>query len=112
VQAVHQAVVGVGQFTVAVETRRAGAAEQHGETRVFADLEASAQGIGAQAVHCQRHQRLTVQAQQRGGVARQQGAHGLQQAAVTLAFGQFAGQVGDQGEQGGEQRLRSHNDSL
>ena len=75
--ALHQAVIGIGQFTVTVETRRVGAAEQHGEARVFADLETSAQGIGAQTVHGQWHQRLAVQAQQRGGVAGQQGAHGV-----------------------------------
>jgi hypothetical protein len=47
----------------------------------------------------QRHQPFAVQAQQRGGIARQQGAHGFQQAPIALAFGQFAGQVGDQWQQ-------------
>lgn len=111
-QAIHQAVVRVRQVAVAGEAGRAGMAEQGGETRVFADLETPAQGVGAQAVHCQRHQPFAIQAQQRGGVAGQQGAHGFQQAAVALAFRQFAGQVGDQGQQGGEQGLCGHNDSV
>ncbi len=62
VQAGDQAVIRVGQFAVTVEAGRAGAAQQDLEARMFADLEASAQGIGAQAVHRQRHQPLAIQA--------------------------------------------------
>ena len=112
VQAIDQTVIRVGQFAVAVEAGGAWAAEQHGEARVLADFEAPTEGVGAQAIYRQRHQPFTVQAQQRGGIARQQRAHGLQQAPVTLTFRQLAGQVGDQRQQGGEQWLRSHNDSL
>ncbi|MNP70740.1 hypothetical protein D3C76_1670130 [compost metagenome] len=78
---------------------------------MLADPEAPAQGIGAQAVHRQRHQPLAVQAQQRGGIARQQTTHGLQQAAVAFLVGQVAGQVADQRQKGGEQRLCGHMDS-
>ena len=78
---------------------------------MLADSEAPAQGIGAQAVHCQRHQPFAVQAQQRGGIAGQQPTHGLQQAAIAFLVGQVAGKVADQGQQGGEQGLRGHMDS-
>ena len=62
VQTGDQAVIGVRQLAVTVEAGRAGAAQQDLEARMFADLEASAQGIGAQAVHRQRHQPLAIQA--------------------------------------------------
>lgn len=64
---------------------------------MLADPEAPAEGVGAQAIHCQRYQPFTIQAQQRGGIARQQAAHGLQQAPIALLVGQIAGQVADQG---------------
>jgi hypothetical protein len=70
---------------------------------MFVNLEAATEGVGAQAVHRQRHQPFAVEAQQGGRVARQQGAHGFEQAAIALAFGQLAGQVDDQGQQGGQQ---------
>ncbi len=68
---VDQAVVRVGQLRVAGEAGWFRAAEQYLEAWVLADPEAPAQGIGAQAVHCQRHQPLAVQAQQSGGIAGQ-----------------------------------------
>ena len=97
-QPVHQAVVRVGEVAITGKSCRAGAAEQHIKARVFADLEASSEGVEAQAVNRQRHQPLAIKAQQGGGIARQQSAHGLKQAAVTLALWQFAGQVSDQGQ--------------
>ena len=107
----HQAIIGVGQLGIAGEAGGLGAAEQDLESRVFAHPEPPAEGIGAQPVHGQRYQPFAVQAQQRGGIAWQQAAHGLQQAAVALLVGQFAGQVTDQWQQRGEQRLCSHMDS-
>ncbi|MNE90420.1 hypothetical protein D3C80_1879310 [compost metagenome] len=112
IQAIDQAVIGVGQVAVGSETGRAGAAEQRCETRVLADLEAPTEGVGTQAVDGQWHQPFTIKAQQGGGIAWEQGAHGFQQAAITLALGQFAGQVGDQGQQSGEQWFCSHSDSV
>ncbi|MNQ58008.1 hypothetical protein D3C85_721950 [compost metagenome] len=95
-EAIDQPVVRVRQVAVRVETRRAGAAEQRGKARVFADFEASPQGIRAQAIHRQRHQPFAVQAQQGRSIAREQGAHGFEQASVALAFGQFTRKVRDQ----------------
>ncbi|MNE33714.1 hypothetical protein D3C80_1274010 [compost metagenome] len=112
IQAIDQAVIGVRQVAVGSETGRAGAAEQRFETRVLADLEAPAEGVGTQAVDGQRHQPFTIKTQQGGGVAREQGAHGFQQASITFALGQFAGQVGDQGQQSSEQGFCSHSDSV
>ncbi len=55
-------------------------------------------------------QLAAVKAQQGSGVARQYGAHGLQQAPVTFAFRQVAGQVRHQREQGSEKQFCSHFD--
>ncbi|MNF13899.1 hypothetical protein D3C80_2159020 [compost metagenome] len=55
---------------------------------------------------------LAIQAQQGGGIAWQQLAKGFQQAPVAFAVRQLAGQVGHQGEEGGEQRVTGHFDSL
>ncbi|MNR42214.1 hypothetical protein D3C85_1607070 [compost metagenome] len=74
------------------------AAEQRFETRVFADLEASAECVGAQPVDGQRHQPFAIKAQQGSGIAGQEGAHGFEQASIALAFRQFARQVRDQGQ--------------
>lgn len=63
---------------------------------MFADPEAPAEGVRAEAVHRQRDQVFAVQAQQRGGVAGQQVAQGLEQSAVAFVFRQVAGQVGNQ----------------
>jgi len=95
-QTIDQAVVRIGQVAVGGEPRWPGAVQQDLETGMFADLEAPAEGVGAQTIHRQRHQPFAVQAQQRGGIARQQGAQGFEQASIAFAFGQFAGQVGDQ----------------
>jgi hypothetical protein len=111
IEAIDQAVIGIGHVAVGGEAGRAGCAQQNFKARVFADLEAPAEGVGAQTVDGQRHQPFAVEAQQRGGIAGQQGAHGFQQAPITLAFGQFAGQVGDQWQQGGKQGFCSHSDS-
>lgn len=66
---VDQAIVRVGQLGVAGEAGGLRAAEQNLETGVLADPEAPAKGVRAQAVHRQRYQPFTVQAQQRGGIA-------------------------------------------
>ncbi|MNJ04359.1 hypothetical protein D3C73_1650750 [compost metagenome] len=63
---------------------------------MFADLETPAEGVGTQSVDSQRYQPFAIQAQKGGRVAWEQGAHGFQQASITLAFGKFAGQVGHQ----------------
>ncbi len=105
IRGVDQAIVGVGQFGVAGKPGGFRSAEQNLEPRMLTDPESAAQGVGAQAVHSQGYQPFTVQAQQRSGVARQQAAHGLQQAAVALLIGQIAGQITDEGQQGGQQRL-------
>ncbi|MNL22938.1 hypothetical protein D3C87_1443020 [compost metagenome] len=112
IETIDQAVIRIGHVAVGGETGRAGAAEQRFEARVFADLEASAEGVGTQAVDGQRHQPFAIETQQGGGIAGQQGAHGFQQASITLAFGEFAGQVGDQWQQGGKQGFCSHSDSM
>ncbi|MNR54829.1 hypothetical protein D3C85_1750920 [compost metagenome] len=78
---------------------------------MLADPEAPAKGVGAQAVDRQRHQGVAVQAQQGGGIGRQQRAQGTEQAAVALLLGQVAGQVGHQREQGAQQGVRCHFDS-
>ena len=95
VEAFHQTVVGIGQAAVGGEAGRPGAP---GEPR-GADVrrpEAPAEGVRAEAVHRQRDQVFAVQAQQRGGVAGQQVAQGLEQSAVAFVFRQVAGQVGNQ----------------
>ncbi|MNJ61804.1 hypothetical protein D3C77_576100 [compost metagenome] len=111
VQTFDQAVVGVGQLAVAGKAGRLVAAEDRCKAWMLIDLEAPPEGVGAQAVHRQRHQPFAVQAQQRGGIARQQAAHGFEQAPVAFALGQFAGQVADQRQQGGEQGFCGHKDS-
>lgn len=108
VEAVDQTVVGIGQVAVGGEPGRAFAGQQHFKARMFADFEASTQGVSTQTVHRQWHQRFAVEAQQRGGITWQQSAHGFEQAPVALALGQFAGQVGDEGKQSGEQGFGSH----
>lgn len=108
---IDQTIVGVGQFGIAGESGGFRAAEQYLETRVLADPKAPAEGVGAKAIHCQRHQPFPVQSQQCCSIARQQATHGLQQAAVAFLVGQIAGQVADQGQEGGEQWLCSHMDS-
>ncbi|MOA31392.1 hypothetical protein D3C78_1525470 [compost metagenome] len=111
VQAFDQAVVGVGQFAVAGKTSGRVVAENRREAWVFVDFEASAKGVGAQAIDRQRHQPFAVQAQQGGRIAGQQAAHGVEQASVALALGQVAGQVADQRQQGGKQWFCGHKDS-
>ncbi|MNN56127.1 hypothetical protein D3C81_1710430 [compost metagenome] len=108
---IDQAVIGVGQLRVAGKPGGLGAAEQNLEARMLAYSEAPAQGIGGQPVDSQWHQPFAIEPQQRSGIAGQQTAHGLQQAAVAFLVGQVPGQVTDQGEQGGEQRLCGHKDS-
>ena len=111
-QSVHQPVIGVGQLAIAGEARRPGAAEQCFKARVFADFKAAPQRIQAQAVHCQRHQPVAVQPQQGSSIAGEEGAQGLQQAPIALAFRQVARQVGNQGQQGREQGFCSHFDLI
>ncbi|MOA39017.1 hypothetical protein D3C78_1607630 [compost metagenome] len=79
---------------------------------MLADPKAPAEGVGAQAVHRQRHQGVAIQAQQGGGVGRQQRAQGAEQATVALLFGQLAGQVGHQGDEGAQQGMRCHFDTV
>ena len=59
-QAVDQAVIGVGQFAVAGETRWPRAAEQGFKARVFADSEAPTQRVETLTVNGQRHQPFAV----------------------------------------------------
>ncbi|MNJ76121.1 hypothetical protein D3C77_733380 [compost metagenome] len=68
---------------------------------MFVDLEASPQRVRAQTIDCQWHQPITIQAQKRGSVARQQAAHGFEQTSIAFALGQVAGQIADQWQQGG-----------
>lgn len=56
VEAIDQSVIRIGQVAVGGEARRPDACEQNLETRMLADLEAPAEGIGTQAIHRQRHQ--------------------------------------------------------
>ena len=110
VEAFHQTVVGIGQAAVGGEAGRPAALQEGLEARMFADPEAPAEGVRAEAVHRQRDQVFAVQAQQRGGVAGQQVAQGLEQAAVAFVFRQVAGQVGNQRDQGGKQGVGGHFD--
>ncbi|MNP23677.1 hypothetical protein D3C76_1163940 [compost metagenome] len=96
VQPIYQPIVRVGQVTVAGEAGRLGAAEQCLEARVLTDLEAAPEGIFTQAIDGQWHQPLAIQAQEGGSIAREQGAHGFQQAPIAFAFRQVAGKVADQ----------------
>jgi hypothetical protein len=107
-QAIDQAVIRVGQVAVGGKSGWPGAVQQDFEAWMVADFEAPAEGVGTQAIHRQRHQPFAVQAQQRGGIAGQQGAHGFEQATIALALGQFAGQIGDQWKQSGEQGFGGH----
>ena len=112
VESIDQTVIGVGHVAVGGKSGRARAAEQCFETRMFADFEAPAEGVGTQAVDRQRHQPFTVDAQQGGGIAGKQRAHGFEQTPIALPFGEFAGQVRDQGQQGGKQGFCCHSDSV
>ena len=109
-QPVDQAIIGVRQFAVAGETGGARAGEQCLKARVLADFETPPQGIQAQAIDGQGHQPFAVQAQQGCSIARQQGAQGMQQAAITFAFGQIARQIIHQRQQGSQQQFCSHFD--
>jgi hypothetical protein len=109
--AVHmldQAVVGIGQAAVGREAQRARGLQQGLQPRVLPDQETPAQRVGRQAVHGQRHQRVAIQAQQRHGIGRQQAAHGVEQAPVTLGRRDLARQVGHQRQHGSEHGLGSH----
>ena len=87
-----------------------------GKARVLGHAKAPAQGVGAQSIDGQRAQPVVaifaaLAAQQGGGIAGQDGAQRGQQAAVALGFGELAGQLGHQGQQGIQQRGRcSHGD--
>ncbi|MNO94377.1 hypothetical protein D3C76_859950 [compost metagenome] len=111
-QAFDQPVVRVGQPAVCGEAGRSVAFEKRLQTGVLGNLETPTEGIRAEAVHRQRDQLVALQAQQGGGVAGQQLAQGFQQAAIAFAVRQLAGQVGHQGEEGSEQRVSGHFDSL
>ncbi|MNQ36405.1 hypothetical protein D3C85_499250 [compost metagenome] len=112
VETLDQTVIGVGQRAVGGEAGQAAVPQQALEARVLADPEAPAEGIGAQAVDGQRHQGVAVQAQQGGGIGRQQRAQRAEQAAVAFLLGKVAGQVGHQWDQGAQQGMRCHFDSL
>ena len=109
-QAVYQPVIRIRQAAVGGETGGPGMLQQRGQARMLADPETSPQGVGAQAFHCQRHQHLAVESQQRHGIAGEQLAQRRQQAAITLAVVQLARQVGHQGNQGFQQRVSGHFD--
>ena len=104
-QPLDQAVVGVGQTAVGGETARSGVFQQCSQARMLADLEASAQGIGAEPLDRQGHQDVAIKPQQRHGIARKELAQGRKQAAVTFAVVQLTGQIGDQRNQGFKQRI-------
>ncbi|KFF31933.1 hypothetical protein G039_0329580 [Pseudomonas aeruginosa VRFPA01] len=110
VEAFHQSVVGVGKAAVGGEAGRSASFEQGRQAWVFTDPEASPEGVRAETVHRQRNQLFAIQAQQRGGVAGQQVAQGVEQAAVAFVFREVAGQVGDQRNQRGKQGVGGHFD--
>jgi len=109
-------VVGVGQRGVGGKAQRLAGRQQGGKARVLGHAKAPAQGVGAQPIDGQRAQPViaifaALAAQQGGGIAGQDGAQRGQQAAVALGFGELAGQLGHQGQQGIQQRGRcSHGD--
>jgi hypothetical protein len=111
-QAVHQAVIGVRQGAVGRKTRRTIGLQQLLKARMFIHFEAPPQRVAAQAIDGHRHQPVSVQPEQRRRIAGQQGPHRFQQAAVTLAVGQFARQVIDQRYQDLQHRGGIHIDSL
>ena len=96
----HQAVIGIGQRAVWRKAHGLARGQQLGEARVLGNAKAPAQRIGHQAVDGHGPQPLAFQAQQGGGIGRQHGAQGCQQAAKALALRQVLGQVGHQGGEG------------
>ncbi len=94
-----------------MRAHRARVGEQRLQARMLAHAETAAQCVAAQPVDRERHQHVTVQAQQRRGVAGKQRAHRAQQAFIALALGQFARQVTDQWNQDVEKGFCSHSDS-
>ena len=110
--AFDQSVIGVGQAAVGRKSQGSIRFEQGGEARMLFDAEPTAQRIAAQAVHGQRQQPTVLEAQQRGRVAREQHPQRLQQAAIAFGAGQFARDVGHQRDDGLEQGVRCHIDSI
>ncbi len=110
VQAVDQPIVGVGQATVGGEPGRATMFHQCRQAGMLTDPETPPQGIGTQPLHRHRQQQFAIELEQRHRIAGEQPAQCGQQAPVALAIVQFAGQVGDQGDQRFEQGISGHID--
>ena len=98
--ALDQPVVGVGQRTVGGNAHRPIGRQQQAKARMLGNLESPAQRVTAQAINRQRHQAVAIKPQQGHGVTRQQGLHGLEQAAIAFTVMQLARQVIHQRHQG------------